>query len=61
MTFALGTQFLHLLTVGSTPVKHSSVIIDVKAVVGAFNQEKALVGAFFVIMNLAFGWTFLKL
>ena len=34
----------------------------VKAVVAAFNQEKALVGAFSVIMNLriCFGCNFLK-
>ena len=33
-----------------------------KAVVAAFNQEKALVGAFSVITNLwiEFGWNFLK-
>ena len=33
-----------------------------KAVVAAFNQEKALVGAFSVITNLQieFGWNFLK-
>ena len=33
-----------------------------KALVGAFNQEKALVGAFSVITNLRmeFGWNFLK-
>ena len=33
-----------------------------KLVVAAFNQEKALVGAFSVIMNLriCFGWTFLE-
>ena len=33
-----------------------------KAVVAAFNQEKALVGAFSVITNLRieFGWNFLK-
>ena len=33
-----------------------------KAVVAAFNQEKALVGAFSVITNLriCFGWNFLK-
>ena len=35
---------------GSTPVKHS--VLNVKAVVAAFNQEKALVGAFSVITNL---------
>ena len=27
-------------------------VLNVKALVGAFNQEKALVGAFFVITNL---------
>ena len=27
-------------------------VLNVKALVGAFNQEKALVGAFSVIMNL---------
>ena len=31
-----------------------------KAVVAAFNQEKALVGAFSVITNLRFGWTFVS-
>ena len=33
-----------------------------KALVGAFNQEKALVGAFSVITNLRieFGWNFLE-
>ena len=33
-----------------------------KALVAAFNQEKALVGAFSVITNLriCFGWNFLK-
>ena len=35
---------------GSTPVEHS--VLNVKAVVAAFNQEKALVGAFSVITNL---------
>ena len=34
----------------STPVEHS--LLNVKAVVAAFNQEKALVGAFSVITNL---------
>ena len=32
------------------PVKHS--VLNVKAVIAAFNQEKALVGAFSVITNL---------
>ena len=35
---------------GSTPVKHS--VLNVKAVVAAFYQEKALVGAFSVITDL---------
>ena len=34
---------------GSTPVQHS--VLNVKAVVAAFNQEKALVGAFSVIVK----------
>ena len=37
------------MTVGSTPVWHS--VLNVKALVGAFNQEKALVGAFSVIVQ----------
>ena len=38
---------------GSTPIEHSVLIVlNVKAVVAAFNQEKALVGAFSVITNL---------
>ena len=39
-----------------------SSVLNVKAVVAAFNQEKALVGAFSVITNLriCFGWNFLK-
>ena len=35
---------------GSTPIWHS--VLYVKAVVAAFNQEKALVGAFSVITKL---------
>ena len=35
---------------GSMPIKHS--VLNVKAVVAAFNQEKALVGAFSVLTNL---------
>ena len=42
-----------LLTVGSTPVSHS--VLNVKALVGAFNQEKALVGAFSVIVKTGCG------
>ena len=36
-------------TVGSTPIYHS--VLNVKTVVAAFNQEKALVGAFSVIVK----------
>ena len=47
---------------GSTPVNYSVLIVNsvlnVKAVVAAFNQEKALVGAFSVFTNLR--WNFLK-
>ena len=35
---------------GSTPVQHG--VLNVTAVVAAFNQEKGLIGAFSVIMNL---------
>ena len=34
---------------GSTPIEHS--VLNVKAVVGTFNQEKALVGPFSVIVK----------
>ena len=33
-------------------VYHYNSVLDVKVLVGAFNQEKALVGAFSVITNL---------
>ena len=46
MTFALAPQFYVFLLWG-----HNSVL-NVKAVVAAFNQEKALVGAFSVIVQL---------
>ena len=42
-----------ILTVGSTPVQHS--VLNVKALVGAFNQEKALGGAFSVIVQPVVG------
>ena len=45
-----GVPLSCLLTVGSTPVQHS--VLNVKALVGAFNQGKALVGAFSVIVQL---------
>ena len=38
---------------GSTPVLHS--VLNVKALVGASNQEKALVGAFSVIVKTGCG------
>ena len=45
----VGDPISRLLTVGSTPIQHS--VLNVKALVGAFNQEKALVGAFSVIVQ----------
>ena len=50
--FCIGVPISRLLTVGvgSSPVQHS--VLNVKAQVGAFNQEKALVGAFSVIVQL---------
>ena len=48
--FCVGVPISCLLTVGSTPVQHS--VLNVKAAVAAFNQEKALVGAFSVILQL---------
>ena len=47
--FCVGAPISHLLTMGSTPVYHS--VLNVKALVGTFNQEKALVGAFSVIVQ----------
>ena len=52
--FCVGVPISRLLTVGSTPVKHS--VLNVKALVGAFNQEKALVGAFSVIAQLLYNF-----
>ena len=48
--FCVGIPMSRLLTVGSTPVQNS--VLNMKAVVGAFNQEKALVMAFYVIVKL---------
>merc|ERR1711949_84386 len=45
----VGVSISHQLTVGSTSVYNS--VLNVKALVGAFNQEKALVGAFSVIVK----------
>ena len=49
--FYVGNRISRLLTVGSTPVEHS--VLNVKAEVVAFNQEKALLveGAFSVIIH----------
>ena len=41
-----------MLTNQHSVLSLNSVLVDVKAVVAAFNQEKALVGAFSVITNL---------
>ena len=49
--FCVGVPISRLLTVGSTPVYHS--VLNVKALVGVFNQEKALVGAFSVIVKFS--------
>ena len=59
MTFASRTQFHIGRSWGQClfSIELNSVL-NVKAVVAAFNQEKALVGAFSVIANLRFGWTF---
>ena len=53
MIIASGTQFLVYLSWGQRPfsiVSYNSVL-NVKALVGAFNQEKALIGAFSVIVK----------
>ena len=47
--FCVGVPISRLHTVGSTPVNS---VLNVKAVVAAFNQEEALVGAFSVFTNL---------
>ena len=36
-----------------TPVQQS--VLNVKVLVGAFNQEKALIGAFYVIVKTGWG------
>ena len=53
--FCVGVPISRLLTVGSMPVQHSKClnsVLNVKALEGAFNQEKAVVGAFSVIVQL---------
>ena len=51
MTFASGTQFHVYRGVNTRLAKCLNSVLNVKAVVGAFNQEKALVGAFSVIVH----------
>ena len=51
MTFALMSQF-HILDVCACLAYCLNSVLNVKAVVAAFNQEKALVGAFSVITDL---------
>ena len=48
MTFASRTQFHVERPLGQRPFS----VLNVKALVGAFNQEKALVGAFSMIVQL---------
>ena len=52
--FCIGNLISHLFTVGSMPVYHSVLnsVLNVKALIGAFNQETALVGAFSVNVQL---------
>ena len=47
--FCVGDPISSLLTWGSTPVQHS--ILNVKALDSTFNQERALVDAFSVIVK----------
>ena len=49
--FCVGVPISCLLTVGST-FSIFDIDLNVKALVGTFNQEKALVGAFSVIVKL---------
>ena len=44
------TVCIELQTKVIRSIKHS--VLNVIAVIGAFNQEKALVGTFFVIVNI---------
>ena len=54
MTFVSRTQFHVERPWGQRPFSIVSFnsVLNVKALVGAFNQEKALVGAFLVIVKL---------
>ena len=53
MIVASQTQFhVYLTGVNARLVECLNSVLNVKALVGAFNQEKALVGAFSVIVQL---------
>ena len=49
--FCVGVPIPRLLSVGSTPVRHSVFVLNVIVVVAAFNQENVLVGAFSVFVQ----------
>ena len=51
--FCVDVPISRLLTMGSTPILHS--VSNVKLLIGTFNQEKALVGAFSVIVKPVVG------
>ena len=52
MIFVLASQFhVYLPFLGTHLAKCLNIVLNVKALEGAFNQEKALVGAFFVIVK----------
>ena len=52
MTFASALQFhVHILWIDICLAQCLNGVLNVKALVGAFNQEKALVGAFSVIVQ----------
>ena len=51
MIFVKATHFhIYLLSLSACLAQCLSSVLNVKVVVGAFNQEKALVGAFSVII-----------
>ena len=53
MIFVPATHFhIYLPSLGARLAQCLSCVLNVKVVVAAFNQEKALEGAFSVIMNL---------
>ena len=53
MNSVLGTKFhISYRGVSTRLAKCLNSVLNVKALVAAFNQERALIGAFFMIMNL---------